>query len=1388
MNKASFACILEIRTIRLTAAFGFLLAVQPTIAQTIVWTGLDAISQVNTNWSDANNWTGGTPGSNALVHFYDSGTNGAPGVPNNIVNTNTTIGSLHYGQTNGFHTTQISAGAKLTISNNGVDNFLFVGTRTDNGPGQTSISTMMGSGSVMAVSTNTGSLFIVQQGASANGTHLATLELSGLANFNLTVGRLMIGAATPSSSGSNNWLSGALYLAGTNTIRVNGAAPAVEVGDSVSNGGTNFLYLGQTNTIFADSITIAHSKATATLAFNPALAGSNPTLTLNGNTKARVGLLAIGDFSAQSGSGSTTLGTANLAGGTVNVLVDTCDVGRGQTGSGAGPATGTLRLGPGVFNANTLNVGSLNTNTAVGNVTGTVTVTNGTLVINSNLALAYDPGAPATASGTVNLTNATMLANRITPGGGTSKINLSGSWLAVTNSLGSPAAPLSALTVNNSATLQFWIVNGRTNVITSSLASDRSGAINIGALPVVLNYPSTYPLIYCPTGGLSGITFSLDPLPGSFLGYISNDNSRAIWLVVTNGPPLPKLVQWGGGVNGDWDTNTLNWTNNGLAAAYRENDFALFDDSAQTSTVNLAGAAPHTPYTWTVSNNVAPYIFLGSNSVGGSVRLAKSGNASLTLAQSGDSFSGGIAVSGGTVILDEVSNAITGGLTIASGAMAQIGNNDANGSLPAGAVSNNGVLMFSQTIAGLVTTPISGTGSVIQNGSGTVRLSGANTYRGDTVIRRGTLALVGSGTISNSANVIVTNATLDVSGLGGAATLGNLNMTNAVIAMGTAVLDGASLNLGGTRNTLNVSALPLIFSYPTNLTLIQSAGGISGYNLILGTLPSGSPAYAGSLAQNGMAVVLTLTAGPIGAVLTTVSFSSTNAGLAVNPAFCGLSYEKSQLTGHLFASTNTSLLNMFRQIAPAVLRIGGNSVDTTCWGGVSNKTPITTAQVDAFAGFVKALPANWQVIYGINMSVNSPTNCAAEAAYAANALGASLLGFEIGNECDLYAGNGIRATNYTYSQFLSEWRALSAAITDAVPGWAITNAGDGWTLTGPVSAYNTSVYTVPFARNETGVVSMVTQHYYRANGQSPSSTLQLLLQPDTNLPGTVSNIVAAANVSKLPLGFRMNECGSFYNGGAPNISDAYGTALWTLDFMFINALQGGQGVNFHGGGNGPGYTPIADNGTIVVQARPEFYGLKLFSLAATGRIIPATVSLASNINFTAYGVRQTNGGISVVLVNKETNHYAKVAINLGTNVTAAEGIELLGPSLDSTSGYTLGGAVINPDGSWAGGTQWIAPATNGQLTVVVSPISALWLNPVVPEVPGIRTNLCWSVTGNQLGLTWPANYTGWLLQSNANDPGISNDWFTVPGSAGTNRVQVTIDPARTNVFYRMLRP
>src|SRR5258708_28108465 len=111
-------------TIRVKSTFSFaskilalaasvLLVHELLMDQTVVWNGHDATNNINANWSDAANWTGGIPGAGANVYFFDSGVNSVQGVVNNIVSGNTAILSLQYGNTNGFHTTQINSGVTL---------------------------------------------------------------------------------------------------------------------------------------------------------------------------------------------------------------------------------------------------------------------------------------------------------------------------------------------------------------------------------------------------------------------------------------------------------------------------------------------------------------------------------------------------------------------------------------------------------------------------------------------------------------------------------------------------------------------------------------------------------------------------------------------------------------------------------------------------------------------------------------------------------------------------------------------------------------------------------------------------------------------------------------------------------------------------------------------------------------------------------------------------------------------------------------------------------------------------------------------------------------------------------------------------------------------------
>lgn len=70
------------------------------------------------------------------------------------------------------------------------------------------------------------------------------------------------------------------------------------------------------------------------------------------------------------------------------------------------------------------------------------------------------------------------------------------------------------------------------------------------------------------------------------------------------------------------------------------------------------------------------------------------------------------------------------------------------------------------------------------------------------------------------------------------------------------------------------------------------------------------------------------------------------------------------------------------------------------------------------------------------------------------------------------------------------------------------------------------------------------------------------------------------------------------------------------------------------------------------------------------------------------------------------------------------------------------------------------------------------------SIPTASTNLAFSVSGGVLHLSWPANYLGWSLQSNSISLSATNDWITIPGSSGVTSENLAL-PATGSVFFRM---
>ena len=131
--------------------------------------------------------------------------------------------------------------------------------------------------------------------------------------------------------------------------------------------------------------------------------------------------------------------------------------------------------------------------------------------------------------------------------------------------------------------------------------------------------------------------------------------------------------------------------------------------------------------------------------------------------------------------------------------------------------------------------------------------------------------------------------------------------------------------------------------------------------------------------------------------------------------------------------------------------------------------------------------------------------------------------------------------------------------------------------------------------------------------------------------------------------------------------------------------RGAAGVNLHAGGKTSCYTPIADSEGAVIEARPGFYGMTLFTEAGQGKLCQTALS-AGQINATAYAVKTASGGLNIVVVNKDPNQNLQLTASLPQTVSSAKLISMTqlsngasGPNLAATSGVTIQGGAINPD-------------------------------------------------------------------------------------------------------------
>jgi len=255
-----------------------------------------------------------------------------------------------------------------------------------------------------------------------------------------------------------------------------------------------------------------------------------------------------------------------------------------------------------------------------------------------------------------------------------------------------------------------------------------------------------------------------------------------------------------------------------------------------------------------------------------------------------------------------------------------------------------------------------------------------------------------------------------------------------------------------------------------------------------------------------------------------------------------------------------------------------------------------------------------------------------------------------------------------------------------------------------------ATWTIPFGESVTrSGISQLSQHYYRGDGLASTATAANLLVPDPNLVHSLSLLNAGAQSIGVP--YRLSECNSYYDGGAPGVSDSPASALWVLDFLFSCAQGGASGVNFHGGGL-CSYTPITNQSSSVLGVRPEYLGILLFNLAGQGALYKTQVS-AGDLNVTAYAINNQAGGMSLVVINKDATQNLQLTVELPQTANTASLValtQLAAKDASTTTGaasMAIQGGTVAANGDFNPSAAFNLDASNSQLTCYVPVFSAI---------------------------------------------------------------------------------
>lgn len=657
-----------------------------------------------------------------------------------------------------------------------------------------------------------------------------TWTLSGNNTFtsgvNLTQGRLILGSAgalNASSPNAVNFASNAnsklLSLVGTSSA-VGGLNAAVSTGVVTENGGA----------------------ADATLTIQ----------TATGQSYAYAGVLADGTGGGKLAVNKTGPGTQSL--------------------SGTNNYTGNTTVGGGTLQLNFAAAGAPASN-----------------IINSASALIMNGGTLSLAGGSSAANSQTFNGTTVTSGNST---------ISLVRNATTPqdlVLDLGAITQQNGGTINFVLPSGTQSVangIRTTSANDASGILGGWATVNGTDWASVSGGNIVAFTGYQQITnFSsgagaVGPLPNNgnaHVKIVDGGTSGNIAPAVTGGTTnISTLIQSAAGVavigTANGDTLRLGVSGGIMLTSGAGNltiGAAANNGSVLTAGGTTAGTAGQLLFSdQTASQTITVNSIIRDNGAGGTVSVTKNGPGTLVLAGTTSDYSGGTFINGGIVRIsaDRSLGAVP--------ASAQAGNITFNGgTLQWGASltlsSNRGITLQAGggtlDVQAQTTTyggSISGAGALTKLGTGTLTLSGSNSYTGETLVNAGTLAVnhnqalgsaLGTTTVASGAGlrlengVTVTGETVTINGNGNGNNGALQVNTNANATWNGNVILGSNLaRIGGLANSLLVvNGVIQNGSAATNSLAISTAGaggvvqlgGINTYTgstqIIRGTLRLG---------------------------------------------------------------------------------------------------------------------------------------------------------------------------------------------------------------------------------------------------------------------------------------------------------------------------------------------------------------------------------------------------------------------------------------------------------------------------------------------------------------------------------------------------------------------